>query len=266
MELYAPMSAELEQVEVTASLMPIGDDREVISTRADLADIRPANGSATRPAKIALPLTNVQPGEYFLRVRVRHRGETIAEMVRELRVFAGDAPRTATTNTLVRAADAASGEIARALIGSLSVSPPLERAAALAREGDLNAVAAALPGSTAATADHLVLRGLARLHTEEYAVAAEDFAAALEMRPSDARIAFLLGWAHTGAGSSAQGISAWRNAAYIDPSLVPAHLALADAYLRVSQPALAAQALRAGLTALPNSPELREKLATVERH
>jgi hypothetical protein len=47
--------------------------------------------------------------------------------------------------------------------------------------------------------------------------------------------------------------------------MVPAHLALADAYLRIGEPALAMQVLQAGLAALPDSPELRAKLAEIER-
>jgi hypothetical protein len=46
--------------------------------------------------------------------------------------------------------------------------------------------------------------------------------------------------------------------------LISAHLALADAFLRLSRPALAAQALRAGLAAVPASLELQRRLAEVE--
>jgi VWFA-related protein len=285
MELYAPAASELETVDVTASLMPIGEAREVISTRADLAEINQAESGASRPARIALPLSNVQPGEYFLRVRVRHRGETIAEMDRDLRVLPGDAPRPAVSGRaapsglpraadaavsgraapsgLPRAADAAGGDVARALLANVTLSSPLSRAASLATEGRWSDVPAALPDGSPSTAEHLALRGLLRLQQESYRGAADDLAAALELQPSNAQIAFLLGWAHTGAGENAKAIGAWRSAAYIEPSLVPAHLALADAYLRVSQPALAAQALRAGLSALPNSPELAAALASL---
>ena len=61
------------------------------------------------------------------------------------------------------------------------------------------------------------------------------------------------------------GFSAWRRAAFLDPTIVPAHLALADAYVRLAQPALAVQAVRAGLAALPQSPELLDKLSRLER-
>ena len=77
--------------------------------------------------------------------------------------------------------------------------------------------------------------------------------------------AFFLGWAQDGAGNSRAALSAWRTAAHLDPSLVSAHLALADGYLKVSEPALAVQALRAGLTALPSSIEIQSRLQQLER-
>jgi hypothetical protein len=46
--------------------------------------------------------------------------------------------------------------------------------------------------------------------------------------------------------------------------MVPAHLAIADAYLRIAEPALAEQAIRAGLAALPDSAELQAKLAQIQ--
>ena len=82
----------------------------------------------------------------------------------------------------------------------------------------------------------------------------------------NAPAAFFLGWAFHGAGDDRQAISAWRRAAFIDPTIVPVHLALADIYQRLSQPALAIQALHAGLAALPQSPELLDRLSRIERH
>ena len=87
----------------------------------------------------------------------------------------------------------------------------------------------------------------------------------LEGDPKNAAAAFLLGWAFHGAGQDREAVSAWRRAVYNDPSFVPAHLALADLYVLLDQRALAVQALRAGLAALPQSPELLERLARLER-
>jgi Tfp pilus assembly protein PilF len=47
--------------------------------------------------------------------------------------------------------------------------------------------------------------------------------------------------------------------------MVSAHLALADGYLRINEPALAIQSLRAGLKAMPDSAELQSRLAAIEK-
>jgi tetratricopeptide (TPR) repeat protein len=109
------------------------------------------------------------------------------------------------------------------------------------------------------------LRGLALLAREDYAGAARALERARDAEPYSALTAFFLGWAHEGAGDSRAALRAWRIAARLDPSLVSAHLALADGYLRLSKPLLAVQALKAGLAALPSSPELRARLGQIER-
>ena len=83
--------------------------------------------------------------------------------------------------------------------------------------------------------------------------------------PEDSATAFVLGWAAVGAGDEHTAIGAFRNAALREPSLIAAHLALAEAYLRLGQPALAAQALDAGLTSVPNSPELKAMLDRIRK-
>jgi tetratricopeptide (TPR) repeat protein len=108
------------------------------------------------------------------------------------------------------------------------------------------------------------LRGLALFVREDFAGAARLLTEALAMEPQSSLTAFFLGWAHEGAGESRDAIGAWRNAVHLDPTLISAHIALADAYVRLSEPALALQAIRAGLTAVPNAPELRERLARLE--
>ena len=99
----------------------------------------------------------------------------------------------------------------------------------------------------------------------DYPAAIAELKGAVDSDPRDGVAAFLLGWAFHGSGDDRQAISAWRRAAFVDPTLVPAHLALAEIYVRLSQPALAMQALRAGLAALPQSPELLDRLHQLER-
>jgi len=115
-----------------------------------------------------------------------------------------------------------------------------------------------------ATGVTLALRGLALFVREDYAGAVSNLKAAREAGPDSALLAFFLGWAFEGAGDRPGALGAWRSAAHLDPLLVSAHLALAEAYLRMGERALAVQALKAGLVALPGSPELLGKLQQIE--
>ncbi|MEI6244000.1 MAG: tetratricopeptide repeat protein [Acidobacteriota bacterium] len=60
-------------------------------------------------------------------------------------------------------------------------------------------------------------------------------------------------------------MSAFRNAATLDASMISAHLALADTYMTLKQPALAVQALEAGLASQPNAAELKRMLETIKK-
>jgi tetratricopeptide (TPR) repeat protein len=97
----------------------------------------------------------------------------------------------------------------------------------------------------------------------DFAAAATELQQAFGVNQRSAATAFVLGWAWDAAGESRKAIGAWRAAAVADPSLVAAHLALADAYLHIANPDLAMQALRAGLVAVPDSVELKSKLAHI---
>jgi tetratricopeptide (TPR) repeat protein len=161
------------------------------------------------------------------------------------------------------------GSLAQAYIGALrqrAQGTAFAETARRAAEGRWEEVEADLRRVTEEGGEvALALRGFALFAREDYAGAAAALARALEEGPKNALTAFFLGWAYEGAGDARAAISAWRSAAYLDPSLVSVHLALADGYLRLSEPALAVQALKAGLTALPSSPELQTRLHQIEK-
>jgi tetratricopeptide (TPR) repeat protein len=119
-------------------------------------------------------------------------------------------------------------------------------------------------GASPDAAVPLALRGLALFAREEFTGAAAALDRALTAEPKNALTAFFLGWAQEFAGQPRAALNGWRAAAHLDPTLVPAHLALAEGYVKLGEPALAAQALRAGLVALPNSPELLSRLQRLE--
>jgi lipopolysaccharide biosynthesis regulator YciM len=164
--------------------------------------------------------------------------------------------------------DILNGEIAQRFVASLSpyiTDAGMKKAAGLAAARAWDSVASAVSASAAHTMAGHALRGMSLFAKRQYVDSAADLQAALDLDPKSAVTAFLLGWAQSAAGNQAGAITAWRAATVASPTLVPAYLALADAYLRQSQQALALQVLRAGLAALPKSVELQSKIAEVER-
>jgi VWFA-related protein len=241
LELYGRTTDQLLDARVTVDLVPIGQSNRAVSAVADLQEIRTIGGGAAREARIDVPLQGLTPGMYVARARVTVGADTMTEVVREVEIRPGK--RATTTDE--------TGE------GEFNPSEVVN--GALAREYADALRAAAGPGTVDA------LRGLDRLAARDYPAAIAAFEASLTATSTNGAAAFFLGWAFHGAGDDRRAISAWRRAVFTDPALVPAHLALADMYLRLSQPALAIQALRAGLTALPRSPELLDRLSRLER-
>ena len=100
---------------------------------------------------------------------------------------------------------------------------------------------------------------------EEYALAAATLGLAFGASPDDAALAFVLGWARIGADDRTGAVTAFRNAMRIEPTMTAAYLALAETYVGLGHPALARQALEAGLGALPESSELQRMLAALKK-
>ena len=243
LEAYGRSPDQLETLSVTASLLAPETERPVSTVRGDI-DPAISAGSAgiVRRARFAFPLRGVPAGDYRTRVRVLSGGALIAELTRELEVVAGRSAAVtsaAPPPLALRPGDILNGDFVRRSRETLRV--------------------AATGAAVKAT------RGFELFAAADFKAAAAALDDALKLDPSQSAVAFVLGWAHEGAGNHRQAISAWRAAAAIDSKMIPAHLALADAYLRLSERGLALQAVRAGLAALPDSPELLAKLADIER-
>jgi len=273
LEVYARDPKSLERVDVTTALLnPAGE--ALLRAKADMGDITRAPGSiSTRVASVEVPLGGVPPGEYTLRATVTAKGETVTDLDRDVIVLPGAAPPSMPSPPSAREAafdptDILNGAIAQRLVASLRDGPSgadVKKAADLAAAKTWDGVAAAVPNPAATSAAGLTLRGMGRFAKRQYPEAAADLQAALDLNSKSEVTAFLLGWAHSAAGNDAAAITAWRAATVASPTLVPAYLALADAYMRKAQPALALQVLRAGLTVLPKSVELQSRLAEIEQ-
>lgn len=273
LELNARTAEQLKDVQVNMDLRPLGTDaREARNTDGEVDPPRSMPNGVTSAVRFDMPLSGVAPGVYLARATVRSGGETVASVVREVEVAAGSEPvaaaATASNREPFDPSRVLAGEVARELMTAVQVSAEDEAvadAAALALSRDWTRADARLHESQHASGfGALVLGGLSAFAARNYgpAAASLDRAASLE---KDGRVTFVLGWAHEAAGDHRSAISAWRNAVLIDPKLVPAHLALAQLYEQLGQPALAVQALRAGIASLPDSPELRDRLARLQK-
>lgn len=287
-EVYSRAPSQVQQVSGTMELLPVGGASAVRTTPMN---IEPWGLDGRARALFELPLQGVPPGPYVARVVVRGAGETIAELVREVNVLDGVAPDTTTTPngvpddaaaaTVINpppagASDGSPSAVARPSVKELlagevarnyltQIRPRVPAAAhALAYAWDeVDAALGAPVPDAPASID--ALRGLTLFARGDYASAAEALRSASQKEPANATIAFLLGWAHVGAGDDRKAITSWRGAVLSDPALVPAYLALADTYVRLSQPELAGQVLRQGLQTLPQSTELWARLERLMR-
>jgi VWFA-related protein len=268
-ETYGRTASQLADLSVRLELRRAADNAPVLSSPGEVAapedDVA---GGVTRRVNFAVPLTNVLPGEYVAHAIVSSRGEIVAERVRQVDVLAGAAPAMATTSarTVASPLEIMRGELARRYLNSLQQrarGTAAADAATKALQARWEEVEIGLGQVTEPSAASDALRGLTLFVREDFTGAAASLQQSFD-RENDALTAFFLGWAYEGAGDIRQALSAWRNAAHLDPKLISAHLALADGYLKVSQPALAVQALRAGLAAIPESPELQNRLQQLD--
>ena len=273
MEAYGRTAAQLESLSAKMELRRADSGDSATSVSAELrAAEEDTYGGATRKVTFNMPLSGVAPGNYIARAVVTAGGEIVAERTRQVEILDGRAPAAAAaaaaSESTVPPIEIARGDLGRRYIASLTKraqGTPLADAARRATEGRWEEVDLALRRSaadTSATAESL--RGFASFVREDYAAETAALQRALDAQP-DALTAFFLGWAQDGAGNSSGAISGWRVAAHLDPTLVSAHLALADGYLKLSQRALAIQALRAGLAALPASTEIQSRLQQIEQ-
>ncbi len=239
--LYGRTPEQVRTARVAVDLVPIGETSGVVSGSCDLQEVRTAAGGVSQEARIDVPLQGIAPGTYLARARVLDGPDVAAEVVREVEIRAGTRPVTTDM-------DAGGGFDPRLIVDG-----------ALARAFITKLTNESAPLANTAS------RGLDRLAARDYPAAVAAFQAVLADDPRQGDAAFLLGWAFHGAGDDRQAISAWRRAAFINRRLIPAYLALAEAYVRLSQPALALQALHAGLEAAPQAPELLNMLSRLER-
>jgi VWFA-related protein len=250
LELYGRTTEQVSSAVVTARLLPVGKTEAVTSGRADLKEVRTTPAGSSRGAEIEIPLRGIPPGEYIVRATVRSGTETVTELYRDVVVVAGSrpgaVPAAATRNVagLLDPDVVLKGDIGRRFSADVQIR-------SARNEED--------PFVTSAQA------GLARFGQRDYQAAAANLKICVDLDATNAPAAFLLGWARAAGGDDVSAVSAWRGAIVADPTMVPAYLALIDAYLRLGQPDLALSVARTGQEALPASAELSDRVLRLQK-
>lgn len=272
LEAYARAANQLDNLTLTVSVRTTDGTIAKASYTSPLpAPVSDGSGFVIR-APFTLPLPAVEPGAYVVHATLVDKGSIIAERTRFVDVAAGTAgpapARPAPVPALpVPPRAIVDGQLGQALIAELlerSGVSSLKNAAEDAARGEWERAEAAVAKGGEADFVGQSIRGLARFVREDFPGAVAAWTQAQTLQPEHALTAFFLGWAHDKAGDTRAALTSWRGAAHLDPLMVSAHLALAEGYLKLQQPALARQALRAGLDALPNSAELRQRLLQIE--
>lgn len=265
-ETYGRSASQLETVNVAIELRPAGSTHAATTLTSEVSEPQPLGSGVIRRAPFAMPLDGITPGAYVAHAVVRIGGEVVAERTRQLEVVEGRSPIVAAAPA-VAPQEIIRGVIARRYLASLqqaSVGTAWADAAAQANAQRWELVEVSVGTAPDAAVIPLALRGFALFAREDFSGAAAALDRAFSADPTNALTAFFLGWAQEFAGRPQAALNGWRGAAHLDPTLIPAHLALAEGYVKLGELALAAQALRAGLVAVPNSPELLSRLSRLE--
>lgn len=274
-EVYGPNEASISDVRVRVALAPVGATPTLEMEGEALPPVLAERGFV-RQVRLDLPLDGLAPGQYVARAIVVAGGRTVAELSREIDVVAGvagaDTPTArrdpaASTPRPVDPREVLRGVVAQQMLDRVSRMPDasaFREAFAEARGGKWDAVDRAVAAASASSGPSMaLLTGLARFARGDHAGALAAWPTALT--DSDAGVAFLAGWAHALGGDDRLAIGAWRQAVRLDPSLVSGYLAIAEACVRLAAPELAVLALKTGVEAVPDSVELRQRLAQLSR-
>jgi len=271
-EAYARVPNQLEALSLTVTVRTTeGKEAKASYTSPLPAPVSDGSGFVVR-APFAIPLPGVDPGAYVVHATLVSNGAILAERTRFVDVATGTAgpaparPMPAPAPPIAPR-DIVEGQLGQALIADLlerSRTTPLASSVEDAARGQWERAEAAVQNAAAGDFVAQSVRGLSRFVREDFAGAVTAWTQAQSAQPDHALTAFFLGWAHDRAGDTRAALTSWRGAAHLDPLMVSAHLALAEGYLKLQQPALARQALRAGLDALPDSTEIRQRLLQIE--
>ena len=289
-ELYTNKPGSLDDSKV---MFEIADTADGPALQTSPAEIRERADQTMRQAISVVPIGALPPGRYIARAIFLKGDKNVGKLTRPFDVTArgtvaggvtGGAPAVDATAppsatravmtgvvvavrpTVFRREDVLTPEMLRAAYEVIDKNHPAVKAATTrARNGKLEgtAIMALEAGDQNAGS---ILRGIELLIKGDINPAANQFGVALRNAPDAPLASFFLGACYAAAGRDKEAVSAWERARAANLQLPELQLVIADAWLRLGQPASALEPLRQALERHPQDDQIRRNLAIAQAH
>ncbi len=293
-EIYTNKPGALDEADV---VFEVADSADGPALQSALADLRERADRTSIQALGVMPVAALPPGRYIARAVITRDGKNIGRLTRPFEVLPGAKSATGGTGALgatgatgvigATGAPGATGAFSAGLVVGAKPAPfkkedvltpatlratfdavdknhpAVKAATARARTGKLDGTAmmALDAGDQNAGA---FLRGVELFMKGQLDPAANQFSVALR-NPADAPLAwFYLGACYAAAGRDKEAVTAWERARAAKAPLPALQPVLADAWLRLGQPAQAIEPLRLTLQGEPQNDTIRRNLAITE--
>jgi tetratricopeptide (TPR) repeat protein len=294
-ELYTNKPGALDDTNVTFEIADTADGPALQTSRAD---IRERSDQTMRQALGVVPVGALPPGRYIARAMFSRGDKSVGKLTRPFDIAArpaavagatgarapegttglpADAAATKTgamgTGVVVavrplvfKKEDVLTPEMLRAAFDVIGQNHPGAKAALTrARSGKIEGTAMMALDAGDQNAGSL-LRGIELLMKGDLNPAANQFAVALRSAPDAPLASFFLGACYAAAGRDKEAVTAWERARAAQLNLPALQLVIADAWLRLGQPADALEPLRLALERDPRDDNVRRNLAVAQSH
>jgi VWFA-related protein len=287
-ELYGQQSADLEKARVSIDVMKHGSDTALVTSPARLGNVQEVN---RRAASGVMSVGLLPPGDYEARAKVSIDDRVVGAVAQSFRIpvrpagFVAGGRRTAGSMRSMRDAGASPFGFHRDLVlqpsvvasflnrmesaGHKPAAASVQSALAQARTGRLDEAARSLPPATASAAPGskedrtaaAFLRGLAYFSKNDLQNAVAEFRGALAVSSDFFPALFYLGACYAAGGRDTEAAAAWQTSLITESESPIIYKVLADALLRMENPAEAIAVAREAVDLFPRDDELRRRLA-----
>jgi VWFA-related protein len=297
-ELYTNKPGGLDDTQVVFEIAETADGPTLQTNKAE---IRERTDQTMRQALAVVPVGALPPGRYIARAMVSRGEKHIGKLTRPFSITGRSMTAGATGGmgatgavgatglpteaaeaakvgaamtgvvvsvrpTIFRREDVLTPEMLRAAYEVIDKHHPSAKAAtARARSGKIEGTALMALEAGDQNAGS-ILRGIELLMKGDLNPAANQFGVALRNAPDAPIASFFLGACYAAAGRDKEAVSAWERARAANLQLPALQLVLADAWLRLGQPADALEPLRAALDRQPQDDNIRRNLAVAQSH